>query len=250
MRLISILRTMVKKIAIIFLFALSVNCEQKQKNVKTKGDVNLISENKIISEDIKKYNEIYGQFYDRWDRKITRVSYGLNEKKEIVSLTVSGNIQLDSLTLFKNLESLWIKRNDSLSHANFDFEYLTKLKRLLIINCNLSQKVIIKNHRNLKSITIHFDEWQKKNKIEDIIFSNPTTTIEDLSIEAKLGKIPPSIKKMDGLKDLWLNNNQINYVNFDNLPKNLKIIRLGNNPIDKEKLKIEQKKRNIKVYLD
>lgn len=216
-----------------------------------KPDTNSISKNKILSEDIKKYYKVYGQFCDRFDNNRTRVSYGANQKGQIKTFTISGNIQLDSLTLFKNLETLWIKGNDSLSQANFDFESLTKLKRLLIINCNLSQKVIIKNYQNLKKVTIHFDELlTQKNKIEDVIFSNPTT-IEDLSIEAKLDKIPPSIKKMDGLKELWLGNNQINYINFDNLPKNLKIIRLENNPIDKEKLKIEQKKRKyIEVKLD
>lgn len=199
---------------------------------------------KIISKDIERFDKIYGNIYHGiGDDRNPCILYGVDEQFNIKVIKVNGEvIKPDSLFTFKNVKSLWINHNSSIFQKPLNLKNLYKLEKIFILYCDLPKNIIIENPKSLKYITIE----GSKNPIESLKFSNPLS-IEDLYLgTCKIEKIPLNIKEMDSLRVLALYDNNVNYINFDNLPKNLKIIRLRNNPI----ITIHNKKRNIGIRFE
>lgn len=174
-----------------------------------------------------------------------RLNTFFSKKGDLLGLITSyGEIPLDSLCKFENLQSL-ILSEKKLSNEIIDIKNLENLNTFHINEGKLPKNITILHHKNLTELKI------EDNKLESITLSYPKS-IKNLSLgNNELTKIPLNIKEMTNLENLSLVRNQITEINVDDLPKSLKIIWLGYNPIsekNKKELKIKLQKRNIECY--
>ncbi len=236
-----------KNLTLVILFFFLLGCTSKYEKNPNKSDKpsekeidkSFENERKKIyenSKDIQRFNKIYSTFKDTK----AKISYGgVDDFGNITSIHLRGNIPIDSFLTFKYVKTLWIFNNNLSYLDTINLKKLHKLKNILIYNCELSNKITIMNHISLEAITIS----NIKNKIDNIYFDSPISIKRLYLDKVEIKKITLITKKMINLRRLSVINDVNDYINFNNLPKNLETIELKDTPFNREMVKTEQKKR-------